>query len=79
MDNPYNKLCMNFTERRKMLYNFLKEDEEPIKKQFHGFLSKDEMDKEYEELLNQKKLKEKSGIVNLTYEKLKNEYNLING
>ena len=76
MDNPYNKLCMNFTERRKMLYNFLKEDEEPIKKQFHGFLSKDEMDKEYEELLNQKKLKVKSGIVNLTSEKLKNEYSI---
>ena len=76
MDNPYNKLYMNFTERRKMLYKFLKEEEEPIQKRFHGFLSKDEMDKEYEELMNQKKLRAKSGIVTLTSEKLKNEYSI---
>ena len=76
MDNPYNNLYMNFTERRKLLYKFLKEEEEPIKKRFHGFLSKDEMDKEYEELMNQKKLRAKSGIVTLTSEKLKNEYSI---
>ena len=76
MDNPYNNIYMNFTERRKMLYKFLKEEEEPIKKRFHGFLTEDEMDKEYEELMNQKKLKAKSGIVILTSEKLKNEYSI---
>jgi hypothetical protein len=59
---------MNITERRKMLYRFLKEENEPTKKQFHGFLSKDDMDREYEELMNQKKLKVKSGIINLTSE-----------
>ncbi len=76
MDNPYNRLYVNATERKKMLYKFLKEENEPIKKQFHGFLSKDDMDREYEELMNQKKLKVKSGIVNLTSEKLKKEYNI---
>ena len=45
-----------------MLYKFLKEEEEPIKKRFHGFLTNDEMDKEYEELMNQKKLKNEYSI-----------------
>lgn len=73
-NNPYNIHYMNITERTRQLHKTSKEKDESIKEKFHGFLSRPEMDMEYTELMNQKYLKTKSGIVNLTSEELKQEY-----
>ena len=74
MDNPYNFTHMNLVERTRKLKDSLNDKEEPIKKQYHGFLSGPEMDEEYKELMAQKNLKKSSGIIKLTSEKLKVEY-----
>ena len=74
MDNPYQRFHMNIMDRTRKIYSSMRNKDEQIKRKMHGFLSNADMDREYEELLNQKKLKRKSGIINLTSEKLKKEY-----
>ena len=74
MDNPYYITHLNLVERTRKLKDSLNENYESIKKKYHGFLSGQEMDQEYNELMNQKNIKKKSGIVNLTSENLKQEY-----
>ena len=74
MDNPYNITHLNLVERTRKLKDSLNENYESIKEKYHGFISGPEMDQEYKQLMNQKNLKRKSGIINLTSEKLKQEY-----
>jgi hypothetical protein len=74
MDNPYNITHLNLVERTRKLKDSLNENSESIKEKYHGFISGPEMDQEYKQLMNQKNLKRKSGIINLTSEKLKQEY-----
>ena len=74
MDNPYNFSYMNLAERTRKLKDSLNDKEESIKKHFHGVLYRPEMDEEYKELMSQKNLKKSSGIIKLTSEKLKKEY-----
>ena len=74
MDNPYHRYHMNIMDRTRKINSFIRNKDEQIERKIHGFLSNADMDKEYEELMNQKKLKTKSGIINLTSEQLKKEY-----
>ena len=74
MDNPYNITHLNLVERTRKLKDSLNENSESIKEKYHGFISGPEVDQEYKQLMNQKKLKKKSGIIILTSEKLKQEY-----
>lgn len=74
MDNPYQVHHVNATLRTRQLNKKFKEKDESIKEKFHGFLSSRDMDMEYAQLMNQKYLKSKSSIVNLTSEELKQEY-----
>jgi len=74
MDNPYYISHLNLVERTRKLRESLNENYDSIKERYHGFLSGPEMDNEYKQLMDQKKLKKKSGIIILTSEKLKQEY-----
>lgn len=74
MDNPYHIYKMNLVERIKKLKESLDRNDEGIKDNYHGTIPLSEMDKEYEQIMNEKKLKKNSRIINLTSEKLKQEY-----
>lgn len=74
MDNPYHRYHMNIMDRTRKINSFTTNKDIQIRRKIHGFLSNNDMDKEYEELMNQKKLKTKSGVINLTSETLKKEY-----
>ena len=74
MDNPYHFSHMNLVERIKKLNDSLNDKDISMKEKYHGALPSQEMDKEYVQLMNQKNVKQKSRVINLTSEKLKNEY-----
>ena len=72
--NPYLSHNMNLTERTRKLNSSLNDKNEPLKTNYHGQNSYAEMDNEYHTLLNQKSVKSKSAIINLTSKELKKEY-----
>ena len=74
MDNPYQFHRINLTQKTRQLHKNYKEKDELINQKFHGFISRPEMDMEYTQLMNEKYLKSKSSIINLTSEELKKEY-----
>lgn len=74
MKNTYHFHNLNLEERTRQLHKMSDEKNESVKKHFHGFLSHKELDREYNELMNQKYLKSKGSIINLTSEELKKQY-----
>ena len=73
-NNPYLSNNMNLSDRTRNLHNLSQNNQESLKANYHGYNTYPEMDNEYASLLKQKKLKKKSGIINLTSEELKKEY-----
>lgn len=74
MDNPYYIYHMNLFERTKRLNDSLRNEDKTFRQKYHSFIRTPEMDKEYNDLMNEKKLKKKSAIINLTSQILKEEY-----
>ena len=65
---------MNLFERTKRLNDSLRNEDKTFRQKYHSFIRTPEMDKEYNDLMNEKKLKKKSAIINLTSQILKEEY-----
>ena len=73
-NNPYFSPRMNLSERTRNLHNSNNDNNRAVQQNYHGFSSYPEMDKEYQNLLQQKKNKNTSSIINLTSDKLKKEF-----
>ena len=73
-NNPYFSPQMNLSERTRNLHNSNNDNNRAVQQNYHGFSSYPEMDKEYQNLLQQKKNKNTSSIINLTSDILKKEF-----
>ena len=74
MDNPYFSPQMNVQERTRNLHPSINNNNNAMNQNYHGFSSHPEADQDYQNLLQQKKNKNKSSIINLTSDKLKKEF-----
>ena len=74
MDNPYFSPQMNVSERTRNLHPSINNNNNAMNQNYHGFSSHPEADQDYQNLLQQKKNKNKSSIINLTSDKLKKEF-----
>ena len=74
MDNPYFSPQMNVQERTRNLHPSINNNNNAMNQNYHGFSSHPEADQDYQNLLEQKKNKNKSSIINLTSDKLKKEF-----
>ena len=74
MDNPYFSPQMNVQERTRNLHPSSNNNNNAMNQNYHGFSSHPEADQDYQNLLQQKKNKNKSSIINLTSDKLKKEF-----
>ena len=73
-NNPYFSPQITLTERTRNLHHLNNDSNNAVKQNYHGFSSYPEMDKDYQNLLRQKRNKGTSSIINLTSDKLKKEF-----
>ena len=65
---------MNLASRTRNLHHSNNDNKRVVQQNYHGFSSYSEMDKDYQNLLQQKKNKNASSIINLTSDILKKEF-----
>ena len=73
-NNPYFSPQMNLASRTRNLHHSNNDNNRVVQQNYHGFSSYSEMDKDYQNLLQQKKNKNASSIINLTSDILKKEF-----
>ena len=73
-NNPYFSPQMNLASRTRNLHHSNNDNKRVVQQNYHGSSSYSEMDKDYQNLLQQKKNKNASSIINLTSDILKKEF-----